>query len=82
MPVPAGATRVTYRIASSSVDQPLEMTLPVEIAGSDIEGLDSIVEEAMDLVLARIRAARPGDQTLSTTRLYYCTLQDGTWPAA
>ncbi|MFE1543601.1 hypothetical protein ACFW61_24415 [Streptomyces microflavus] len=81
MPIPDGATRVTYSIASGSVDQPLQVILPVELGGGDLEFVGEVIEEAMDLVLTRIRADRPGDNTLTISRIYDCTVPDTAWPA-
>ncbi|MEU0001536.1 hypothetical protein ABZ069_31925 [Streptomyces microflavus] len=81
MPVPDGATRVTYNIASGSVDQPLQVILPVELSG-DMEFLDGAIEEAVNLLLTRIREDRPGDPSITVSRLYDCTVPDATWPPA
>ncbi|MGW1662947.1 hypothetical protein [Streptomyces microflavus] len=79
MPVPEGATRVTYSIASGSVEQPLQVIVPVELSG-DMPFLDSAIEEAVNLLLTRIREDRPGDPLITATRLYDCTVPDAAWP--
>ncbi|MFE0142172.1 hypothetical protein [[Kitasatospora] papulosa] len=80
MPIPDGATRVTYQIMSSSVEEPFQVSMAVELGGADMELIDGAVKEAADLVLARFQEAYPGQRSVSTTRTYDCSLRGDAWP--
>ncbi|WP_326677703.1 hypothetical protein [Streptomyces sp. NBC_01237] len=81
MPVPAGTTSINYQIVSGSVETPVQVILPFELGGADMDFLGSAIEAAVDLLLARIREEYPSDPSISATRTYKCVVPDGTWPA-